>query len=58
MALLGFHGRLLNPAVPQFLAIVLTLEHFYFYCTTYPELLKQFRQSLAVTLPIDLDIAL
>jgi hypothetical protein len=35
----------------------LLLEHFYFYCATYPELLKQFRQSLAVTLPISLDIA-
>jgi hypothetical protein len=35
-----------------------SLEHFYFYCATYPELLKQFRQSLAVTLPIALDIAL
>jgi hypothetical protein len=33
-------------------------EHFYFYSATYPELLKQFRQSLAVTLPLAFDIAL
>ena len=35
-----------------------TLELFYFYCTTFSELLRQFRQSLAITLPIALDIAL
>jgi len=34
------------------------LEHFHFYCATYPELRKQFRQSLVVTVRIALDIAL
>jgi hypothetical protein len=31
------------------------LEHFHFYCATYPELRKQFRQSLVVTVRIALD---
>jgi hypothetical protein len=43
---------------PKDLKAFYRLEHFHFYCATYPELRKQFRQSLVVTVRIALDIAL